>query len=368
MIISYLIGLGILTLCFSFYINIKIFKKITTTKFKKRYLLNLFLIVFFVIFYIFFELLFFQKAQTEQQLLVATILFMGSIFVLIMTKTAGRLIDELNDLNNNLEKKVMEKNSELISAQNVLQEKVVELENTQEQLSQASKMSALGEVAGQIAHEFNSPLGAITLTTQSLKKLNNGISEEKIKINMENNLNHILKITGQISKIISSLQRVFGNENTKNTESVLAMDLIEDVIWLFSEKVRRVGVDFTVVNKFKDGVRITCRVSDITQALIHLLNNAYDEVKDRSERAISLHTSQIHEVIEFRVSDNGSGIDNEIKEKIFKSQFTTKKSGLGIGLGISLKIAHDHQGDLYLDDNFKETTFVLKLPLAPSHL
>ena len=109
---------------------------------------------------------------------------------------------------------------------------------------------------------------------------------------------------------------------------------------------------------------VECREAEIGQVIVNLINNACDAVKDENQRWVKVEVCSNSEKVFIQVTDSGPGIPDDLKEKILKPFFTTKPVGQGTGLGLSItkSILDAHQGQLCLDENSKNTKFVVELP------
>ena len=103
----------------------------------------------------------------------------------------------------------------------------------------------------------------------------------------------------------------------------------------------------------------------MSQVILNLLNNAFDAIENKDEKWVEVQTLQNKNWVEIRVSDCGHGIPKEIQDKILQPFFTTKEVGKGTGLGLSISkgIIESHGGDLTIDNEAKNTTFVARIPL-----
>ncbi|MCB0421761.1 MAG: GHKL domain-containing protein [Bdellovibrionales bacterium] len=360
----YFLSLGILFLLYSLLYSLKYRHIFLRNEFKNGYIIQNVLISSFIILYFCFGYVLFNKDFISSNQITVTILFSGSIFVLLLVKISSSMIVILSEFNENLEQKVLDKNAELLRSQKELELKIEQLKDTQDRLSQASKLTAMGEMAGQIAHEINTPVGAIVLLTQTLqsqiKKSQGDVKPETI----EKGLAKILKVTDSISQIVSSLRRIFTGRNSKIITMTNVNELVRDVAWLFGEKAKRGGIHFIVENDVTEDTEILCRSTEIIQVINNLLNNAYDALADVSERSIEFRVFSQENAVHFLIIDNGGGVPGDLREKIFESQFTTKGPGVGSGIGLSIsrKIAVDHGGTLELLASLP-TTFSLTLPV-----
>ncbi len=240
-------------------------------------------------------------------------------------------------------------------------------QKTEDQLEQArlqsvhtSKLAAIGEMAGQIAHEINTPLAAIVLNTEStMRKLKKEKPDfEQIFKKLEN----IIKVTERISKIINSLKK-FSRDNQKEVVTrAEVQELVDDTLLLCAERMKRKEIQF--VYKMQEGLateRVECNQSEISQILINLLNNASDEIESHAEKWIQMNIYKSDKEIHFAITDSGKGIPEDILKKIFQPYFTTKDrdKGTGLGLSISKKLAQKNNGDLVYDHDAENPCFFL---------
>ncbi len=227
--------------------------------------------------------------------------------------------------------------------------------------AQMAKLSALGEMAGGIAHEINNPLTVIQLhvvQTQTLQQL--GSLTDKILLE---NLDKIQNTTTRISKIISGL-RTFSRDGVKDPfERVDVHRWVNETLSLCSEKFRYHQLDLNV--HIEENLYVRGRLIQLGQVLLNLMNNAFDAVQTYPKKWIRLEASRKGSIIEVRVTDCGSGIPEEVAVKIMQPFFTTKEVGKGTGLGLSISkgIIEDHQGRFFLDRQHENTSFVIQLPI-----
>lgn len=236
------------------------------------------------------------------------------------------------------------------------------MEVQQANIQTASKMAALGEMAGGIAHEINNPLSAIlTLSTRLEKSMleGNPIEPEHLK----KAVSHITKTCKRIAKIIEGLG-TFSRDGTNDPfRPAQVKTIIEDTLSLCYEKFKSNGIALSI-SRVANDLEIECKSTQISQILLNLLNNAFDAVQGLPEKWVNLEVIDLPDHVELRVVDSGSGIPEEVKEKMFQPFYTTKEIGKGTGLGlsISLGIAEVHRGTLTLDETSKNTCFKIELP------
>lgn len=244
-----------------------------------------------------------------------------------------------------------------------LEDKERELILSQGRVHHANKMASLGEMASGMAHEINSPVQTISLIAQSVqRKLKKNMSTEDVHDSMVKIINSVNKI----SEIIDSLRKVSRNSTDDDFIDVSLVDLVTDTLNMTEERFRVNNVHFDVnYHDISENTIIQCQRLQISQVLINLVNNAYDAVHAMEDKWIKIDLTKIADKIRLSVTDSGTGIVNDIADKIFEPMFTTKDVGRGTGLGLSISsdIVSKHNGLLYLDRKSVNTCFVLELPV-----
>lgn len=239
--------------------------------------------------------------------------------------------------------------------------KMIELQRAQ--LHSASKMAALGEMAAGIAHEVNNPLaiiaGKANLLLQALEK-NQPLDNEKLKDALEK----IVRNSFRASQIITSLKTLSRNADSDPMHTINIRSVINDALAICTEKFKHEGIDLFI--NIQSNSLFRGRTVQISQVLTNLLNNAYDAVKNLKTKWVEIKAVESGPFLFVSVTDSGTGIPEDVQNKLMQPFFTTKEVGKGTGLGLSIsrKIAEDHHGDLFLDIQNPNTKFVLKLPLA----
>ncbi len=252
------------------------------------------------------------------------------------------------------------RNQELMSLNEIIK-------NQNHALVSAAKMSALGEMAGGVAHEINTPLTVIKLRSEMMMNEineNPGNNEQNLKSSLE----IIDKTVDRITKIIQSL-RAFSRETAQHEKIEYSVSkIVSEALNLCFEKFKIHGIDVSI--DLSDDFVLQCRPTEIAQVLVNLLNNAYDAVEDSEEKIISISTRQVDEqIFEIAITDSGKGIPHAIHDKIMQPFFTTKEFGKGTGIGLSISkgIVEAHDGRLYLDRSSKQTRMVLTLPFLKTN-
>ena len=241
-----------------------------------------------------------------------------------------------------------------------------ELVEKEKQLSlkvvQSVKMTSLGEMAGGIAHESNNPLGIISGKTQLIQRMidSHDIVPEKIDIHVK----AINKTVDRISGIVQGL-RSFSSDEDEDTplKPTPIKKVIDDTLNLCQARFSNNSVKL-ITSDIRPDLMVECRSTQISQVILNLLNNAFDAILDQQDKWISIDVNELGNDIEIRITDSGSGISDDLRNKIMQPFFTTKPVGKGVGLGlsVSLGILRSHKGSLIIDSESKNTCFVLRFP------
>jgi C4-dicarboxylate-specific signal transduction histidine kinase len=251
----------------------------------------------------------------------------------------------------------------------IVDERTRQLKEAHAMLVQSGKLSALGEMAGGIAHEINTPLAIISIKAEQLqdrvRKLKDGehIGNREILAATE----VISKTVQRISKVVSGL-RSFARDGSKDPMSVIPVSaLLRDALSLCAEKFANEGIKLEVnlpPSVVHQELSISCRETEIVQVLINLLNNSFDAIHGLPDPWIRVTVEDHWDFTSIHIVDAGTGISPDIRSKIMQPFFTTKDIGKGTGLGLSISqgIVESHSGKLYLDPNSTNTKFTMRLP------
>ena len=267
-----------------------------------------------------------------------------------------------------------------------IQTTLTELKATQTQLIQKEKMASLGELTAGIAHEIQNPLNFVNnfseINTELIEELKQELKAGKIDdaISISNDIkeneqkiNHHGKRADAIVK--GMLQHSQASTGTKQPTNINA--LADEYLHLSYHGLRSKDKSFTATLKtdFDESIgSIKLIPQDIGRVLLNLYNNAFYAVNEKSkminekyEPTVSVSTKMINDKIEISVKDNGNGILQKVIDKIFQPFFTTKPTGQGTGLGLSLSydIIKAHGGEIKVETKEGEgTAFIIQLPVV----
>ncbi len=265
-----------------------------------------------------------------------------------------------------------------------------ELQVTQKQLIQTAKMASLGELTAGIAHEIQNPLNFVNnfsevsvellgeLRGEALNKLTASEKAEAYEIikNLEDNLNKIVDHGKKADSIVKGMLQ-HSRTSTGKKEPTDLNALAEEYLRLshrgLSVRDKNFAAGFT--SKLDRSIgKIDIVPQDIGRVLLNLYNNAFyavnqkkQEVNGTFEPLVTVTTKRVGNTVELSVKDNGDGVSPDILDKIFQPFFTTKPTGQGTGLGLSLSydIIKAHGGECRVETKegaFAE--FIIQLPIG----
>jgi len=235
---------------------------------------------------------------------------------------------------------------------------ITETKRLQQEVERKEKFSALGKLAGQVAHEIRNPLNAINMIAQRYDKEFKPVQnlqeyEEITKV--------LLKELQRVNKIIQQFL-LFARPPEPNFSETTLKELINHVAKLFENQASSKGI---ILNYWTEGDGIIKVDSNqMTQALLNLLQNALDATEKGGNITLSAKITGLSANIE--VIDNGRGIPPEDINKIFDLYYTTKPNGTGMGLAITQQIINQHKGTIKVDSKIGVgTIFTINIPCNP---
>jgi signal transduction histidine kinase len=327
-----------------------------------------------------------QEARAEEiayQNRVRFYVMLGVIGVFILG--AGILLYANNQRKkaNNL---LQRQNEQIETQRKDLEKTVTDLRNTQKQLIQSEKMASLGELTAGIAHEIQNPLNfvnnfsevSIELLDEMQSELAEGDTDEAtmLAVNIKGNLEKISQHGKRADFIVKGMlqhSRTSTGEKEPTNINVLADEFFK--LSFHGLRAKDKSFNAEMVTHFDPNLpKVNIAQQDIGRVLLNMYNNAFYAVHQKAKTAasgykpeVSVSTSSENGQVIIKVRDNGNGIPAAIRDKIMQPFFTTKPTGEGTGLGLSLSydmVVKGHGGKIDIDTKEGEfTEFIVSLPI-----
>ncbi len=250
-----------------------------------------------------------------------------------------------------------------------------EIKEAQAQLVQSEKMASLGMLVAGVAHEINTPLGAVMSMHDTLIRaidkmkgiVKNSLSSKTTTkddiqrmFDIIDDANEVITAgTLRVKQIVKEL-KTFARLDEADLQSVDVNECLEETIKLFEHELKD---KVKLIKNFSDLPEIACYPAKLNQVFLNLLINSNQAIDKEGEISINTYTENSNICI--TIKDNGEGIPESSLDKIFDPGFTTKGVGVGTGLGLSIsyKIIQEHKGDISVKSKEgKGSTFKITLP------
>ncbi len=288
-----------------------------------------------------------------------------------------------------------------------LEKALNDLQNTQIQLVQGEKMSALGNLVAGVAHEMNNPLGFISASLKQAKPTFDDIfehlrlyqekfpskSEEIIdhesEIDLEYSLEDLPKMINSMMmacdrlKNISTSLRTFSRADRDYKVPFNLHDGLDSTILILKHRLKANDQhpEIEVITNYGNTPAINCFPGQLNQVFMNILANAIDALEESNQgrsfveiqahpNKITIATTVVDRHIQILILDNGKGMTEEVKNKVFDHLFTTKEVGKGTGLGLAIArqiVEEKHQGTISVTSKLGQgTEFIITLPISTS--
>ncbi len=321
-----------------------------------------------------------QKAEQEKVQLENNIRTYGLLTGLGILSILGFIL-----YRNNRQKQ--KANAILQEQKDKIQNTLTQLKATQAQLIQSEKLASLGELTAGIAHEIQNPLNfvnnfsevSVELVAEMQDELNKGDTDEAKAIadDLKQNLQKITLHGGRASAIVRGMLE-HSRASTGEKQPTHLNALADEYLRLAYHGLRAKNSSFTceLVTDFDANLPLVNVIGqDMGRVLLNLINNAFYAVgkkantqPDGYQPTVTVSTRQLTDGIEIRVKDNGIGMPESVREKVFQPFFTTKPTGEGTGLGLSLAydiVTKGHGGTIEVTSVEGEgTEFMVTLPVS----
>lgn len=230
----------------------------------------------------------------------------------------------------------------------------------------ASRLAALGQMAGGIAHEINNPLAIISMSLELAQ--GHLLSETDHREQVKKNLRVASTAVTRIVEIIRSLKSISNNKQ----EAICAIPLdtiLTDSLNLSREKFKNANIVMNI-SAIPD-LKVQANLVQVSQVLLNLLNNCFDAAleTEMSNRYVKIYFIEKDDFVNISVENSGKNIDHDNVHRLFQPFFTTKEVGRGTGLGLSLckSIIESLNGSIWYEIDKAHTTFTFSLPKVKSH-
>lgn len=226
------------------------------------------------------------------------------------------------------------------------------------ELEKAQRMAAWREVARRIAHEVKNPLTPITLSAQRLvRKFSDSLQDPVFKECTRTIIDHVDLIRNLVNEFST-----FARFPDANPKPCMLVPIIEETIGLYKDGYETVNFEFILTDQIP---QMNLDRQQIKQAMINLIDNAISAIKEDGHIQITASHDPILKKVRIEVADDGTGIADADKTRLFEPNFSTKKSGMGLGLTIVSTIIDDHNGRINVQDNPPQgAKFVIELPVT----
>jgi len=277
-----------------------------------------------------------------------------------ITKSLKTISDKISEtsLNQKNEKIVIEANSKeinlLIKAYNAMVDK---LEESATKLAQSEREQAWREMAKQVAHEIKNPLTPMRLTVQSFQRKFDA-NDPNLKQKLDDYSKTLIQQIDTMSSVASAFSN-FASMPAQQNETLNVVNVVELALDIFNE-------DYIVFESNKKEIITKLDRTQLIRIITNLVKNATQSIpEEQKEKRLLVSVKEENQNVIIAVKDNGAGIESENIKHVFEPKFTTKTSGMGLGLGIIKNIIENYKGTITFETELgKGTTFIVSLPIV----
>lgn len=285
------------------------------------------------------------------------------VFGILFYRSQQRYQQHLKGENHRLETRVGDLTQNLLEKNACLQKNVEQLKATNETLEQtrnelivADRLALLGEVSVGLHHELNQPILAIKAyaenSTELLAQNNQAMAGD--------NLQQINEVADNMAAIVSQFKVFAKKEHISHASNL--RQILDGALMIAGPKLKKSQVKLKL-DLQEDLPKVKCNPILIQQVMVNLIINAQQATECLEQAVIGLRLGSEHGAVYFEVSDNGGGLAQNAQERVFTPFFTTKSTGLGLGLALSKKIIEINHGKIFVKSNSSEgTQFRFELP------
>ncbi len=272
---------------------------------------------------------------------------------------------QVQELHHSLEKKSSELQTLNRDLEKRIQEAVAQSAQKDHLMAQQSKLASMGEMIGNIAHQWRQPLNALSLLLQKQQIFfeRGLLTPEKLEENVTKGISLINKMSSTIDDF-----RDFFKPNKEKSDFDIK-EAVESTLELIDATLHNANIDLEI--EIKEGLSVNGYKNEFSQVILNLINNARDVLVEKkvNEGKIKIFTSISDDgsTISLHVSDNGGGIPEPILNQIFEPYFTTKEEGKGTGIGLYMSkmiIEENMQGKVSATNSEEGAVFTISVALA----
>lgn len=289
------------------------------------------------------------------------ILLTAIIFAFLLSKYITKSLKTISDkmYTTRLEKRnekieIDGTSQEISSLINSYNNMIDELEESAVQLAKSEREQAWREMAKQVAHEIKNPLTPMRLTVQNFQRKFNP-NDENIICKVDEYSKTIIQQIDTMSAIASAFSN-FAKMPAQKNETLNIVEIVKLALDIFNE-------DYIVFTSDTESIIAKLDRTQLIRVVTNLIKNGIQAIPDHKTPQIAVNVAEHKNNIIISIADNGTGISKENKVKIYEPKFTTKTSGMGLGLGMVKKIVETYKGSIsFVSEKNKGTTFKVTLP------
>ncbi len=314
------------------------------------------------------------RSQTVTAMVVAALACALSLLLAtVIWQRRARLVERFEiqrRASEELERRVQERTADLTEANIRLEREIAErqaaeadLRQAQDDLIQAGKLAALGQMSAALSHEFNQPLAAIRSYADNAQLL----IERNREAEACGNLKLIKDLTARMADISKHLM-TFARKPRSELRPVVLAEVLDDTLDFLRIRLERAGAEIALDAPDRDLTVLAGRVR-LQHVILNLVANALDAMQGQTAQRIEISVDETEGRVILRLRDHGPGIAEAQLARIFDPFFTTKDvgEGLGLGLSISYNIIKDFDGSLRAENHPEGgAVFTIELPLLPA--
>lgn len=300
---------------------------------------------------------FLQRLGFAFMLVLLTAVGIAFLLSKYITKSLKTISDKINTTR--LEKRneridVDDTSEEISTLVNSYNSMIDELEESAVQLAKSEREQAWREMAKQVAHEIKNPLTPMRLTVQNFQRKFNP-KDENIHLKLDEYSKTLIQQIDTMSSIASAFSN-FAKMPAQQNETLNVVKIVKLALDIFNE-------DYIIFSTDSDEIIAKFDRTQLIRVVTNLVKNAIQAIPEDKTPKIVIHVSQNNGDVLITVADNGLGVAEENKHKVFEPKFTTKTSGMGLGLAMVKNIVDTYKGSVsFVSEKNKGTTFKVTFP------